>query len=137
MPVEDYEAFATVVTQLRLNPPYQAAEVHRRSSDAATMAGAAPGSAALAEVLLLIGTWERIGIMASDLSAPQRRKFFRSTPVGLMWAALNPAIQALGGPEALAPEFKKLNDRYQTWLASPDGEMFRTANQQAVHAMFG
>jgi tetratricopeptide (TPR) repeat protein len=44
MPVKDYEALVNVVTQLRLNPPYQAAEAMRRRSGAAAMAAAPLGS---------------------------------------------------------------------------------------------
>jgi hypothetical protein len=137
MPVEDYQAFTTLVTGLRLNPAYQAAELQRRKSDAATMADAAQGSIEYSYILLLIGTWERIGILAKDLSAPQRRQFFRCTPAGLMWEALRPAIEAIGGYQMIAPNFKELNDQYQAWLKSPDGAMFTTVARQTVCALFG
>ena len=90
MPINDYQAFVTLVTGLRLNPAYQTAEVRRRRSEAVTMARAEQGSAELSDVLLLIGTWERIGILASDLSAPQRRQFFGCTPVGAHVAGSKP-----------------------------------------------
>ena len=37
-----------------------------------------------------------------------------------MWQALSPAIDTLGGYETFAPNFKKLNDQYQTWLGSSE-----------------
>src|SRR6266536_4244199 len=115
MPVKDYEAFATTVTQLRLNPPYQVAEAIRRRSGAAAMAAAGADSTDQAAVLLLIGTWERIAIMAGGLSPAQRAKFFRCAPVKLMWEALRPAIDALGGAERFAPEFERLSRSYESW----------------------
>jgi hypothetical protein len=137
MPIQDYQAFATLVTGLRLNPAYQTAEARRRRSDAATMARAEQDSTELSDVLLLIGTWERIGILARDLSAPQRRQFFGCTPVGLMWQSLNTAIESLGGYQTFAPNFKNLNDQYGAWLRSADGATFRSVTRQTVCAMFG
>jgi hypothetical protein len=137
MPVKDYDAFVTTVTQLRLNPPYQAAEAIRRRAGSAAMAAAGAASTDLAAVLLLIGTWERIAIMASGLSPAQRGKFFRCTPVKLMWDALRPAIDALGGTERFAPEFEKLNASYGSWLERDDGREFRSVERQTICAMFG
>lgn len=137
MPVKDYDAFVTTVTQLRLNPPYQAAEAIRRRAGSAAMAAAGPDSTDLAAVLLLIGTWERIAIMASGLSPAQRGRFFRCTPVKLMWDALRPAIDALGGAEVFAPQFEKLSDTYGKWLKLDDGKEFRSVERQIVCAMFG
>lgn len=137
MPVKDYEAFANTVTQLRLNPPYQAAEMLRRQSGAAAMAAAGQPSADLAAVLLLIGTWERIAIIAKPLSKSQREVFFRCTPVSLMWNALEPAIVAIGGAATFAPEFERLSQTYDTWLRSSNGQNFRSVERQTVCAMFG
>lgn len=137
MPVKDYDAFITTVTQLRLNPPYQAAEAIRRRVGSAAMAAAGSDSTDLAAVLLLIGTWERIAIVASGLSPAQRSKFFRCTPVKLMWDALRPAIDALGGAEKFAPEFEKLSATYASWLQRDDGKEFRSVERQIVCAMFG
>jgi hypothetical protein len=137
MPVKDYDAFVAIVTQLRLNPPYQAAEAIRRRTGSEVMAKAEPDSTDLAAVLLLIGTWERIAIMASSLSPAQRSKFFRCTPVKLMWDALRPGIDALGGAERFAPQFEKLSDTYGKWLKLDDGKEFRSVERQTVCAMFG
>lgn len=136
MPVKDYEALVNVVTQLRLNPPYQAAEALRRRSGAAAMASAAQGSTELAAILLMIGTWERIANMATPLNKTQLHTFFRSAPVSLMWEALKPAIDAVGGATAIAPEFERLNKGYSSWLNSSAGKDFRSANLQAVTALF-
>ena len=54
-----------------------------------------------------------------------------------MWQALSPAIDTLGGYETFAPNFKKLNDQYQTWLGSSEGATFRSVTRQTVCAMFG
>jgi hypothetical protein len=137
MPVKDYDALVTVVTQLRLNPPYQAAEAIRRRTGSAAMAAAEAGSTDLAAVLLLIGTWERIAIMASGLSPSQRGKFFRCTPVKLMFDALRPAIEAIGGAEKFAPQFEKLNVTYGNWLASAEGKEFRSPERQTICLLFG
>ena len=137
MPVKDYDAFVTTVTQLRLNPPYQAAEAIRRRVGSAAMAAAAPDSADLAAVLLLIGTWERIAILASSLSPAQRGRFFRCTPVKLMWDALRPAIDALGGAERFAPNFEELNATYGSWLESDEAREFRSAQRQTICLLFG
>jgi hypothetical protein len=136
MPVKDYEALVNIVTQLRLNPPYQAAEALRRRSGAAAMATASQGSAELAAILLMIGTWERIAIMAKPLNRTQLHTFFRSTPVSLMWEALKPAIDAVGGTAAFAPEFERLNKSYNSWLNSSAGRDFRSADRQAVTGLF-
>ncbi|WGD51561.1 hypothetical protein QA641_40035 [Bradyrhizobium sp. CB1650] len=137
MPVKDYEAFATTVTQLRLNPPYQTAEAIRRRSGAAAMAAAGADTEDRAAVLLLIGTWERISIMAASLSSGQQATFFRCTPVKLMWDALAPAIDALGGVKAFAPEFHRLSGRYESWLKTDAAKEFRSVERQTVCALFG
>jgi hypothetical protein len=137
MAVKDYDAFITTVTQLRLNPPYQVAEALRRRAGSAAMAAAGPDSTDLAAVLLLIGTWERIAILASGLSPSQRGRFFRCAPVKLMWDALLPAIDALGGAEKFAPEFEKLSGSYGSWLKHDDAREFRSVERQTVCAMFG
>jgi hypothetical protein len=136
MPVKDYEALVNVVTQLRLNPPYQAAEAMRRRSGAAAMAAAPLGSAEQGAILLMIGTWERIALMAKALSASQRQMFYRSTPVSLMMNALKPAIDALGGTENLSPEFAQLNKSYDSFLKTSAGAQFRSGAAQAVTALF-
>jgi hypothetical protein len=136
MPVKDYEAFVTTVTHLRLNPPYQAAEAIRRRSGSASMAAASAESTDQAAVLLLIGTWERIAIMASDLSPAQRSKFFRCAPVKLMWDALRPAIDTFGGTERFAPEFEKLSRSYESWLERAEAKEFRSVERQTICAMF-
>jgi len=138
MAVNDYEAFVITVTQLRLNPPYLAAEATRRkAAGSAAMAAAGAASTDLAAVLLLIGTWERIAILASDLSPLQRGRFFRCTPVKLMWDSLRPAIDALGGAERFAPNFEELNATYGSWLESDEAREFRSAQRQTICLLFG
>lgn len=101
------------------------------------MVGAGPDAVDQAAVLLLIGTWERIAILASGLSPSQLARFFRCTPVKLMLDALQPAIDALGGAEKFAPEFAKLSGKYGSWLKHDDAKEFRSVERQTVCAMFG
>jgi hypothetical protein len=138
----DSEAFQLIVqvTQLRLNPQYQAAELTRRRLGAAAMAAAAETSPERAGVRLLIGTWDKIAIFVKELSEQQRQRFFESNPVLLMWGALEPAIQTIRrGPavaSTFAEEFENLANQYRQWAASSAGQKFRTAEQQGVAVLF-
>jgi hypothetical protein len=129
------------VTQLRLSPQYQAAELTRRRLGAQAMAAADETSPERAGVRLLIGTWDRIAIFVKELSEQQRRRFFECNPVSLMWRALEPAIQTFRTGGAVAPtfaeEFQNLASQYREWAESPAAQKFRTPEQQAVCALFG
>lgn len=128
------------VTQLRLNPQYQAAELTRRRLGARAMAAADDSSPERAGVRLLIGTWDKIAIFVKELSEQQRRRFFESNPVLLMWRALEPAIQTMRSGGVVAPtfaeEFESLAKQYEEWAASPAGQKFRTPEQQGVAVLF-
>lgn len=139
----DHEAFqlGVQVTRLRLNPPYQAAELTRRRLGAEAMAAANETSLEHAGVRLLIGTWDRIAIFVKELTEQQRRRFFECNPVLLMWRALEPAVRAIRNSGAVAPtfasEFEALAKQYEGWTQSADAQKFRSEAQQAICALFG
>ena len=99
------------------------------------------GSREYASIWLLVSTWERIAIFAKEFSKPQRQKFFRCAPVGLMWKQLEPGIKAIRADrdvgDTFAKEFEDLANLYDAWTKLPDGKEFRTDSAQCVHAMFG
>jgi len=132
--------FIVQVTQLRLNPQYQAAELTRRRFGARAMAAAHETSPERAGIRLMIGTWDKIAIFVKDLSEEQRRRFFECNPVLLMWSALEPAIQAFRSGDTVAPtfaeEFENLARHYREWAESSAGQKFRTPEQQAICALF-
>jgi hypothetical protein len=55
-----------------------------------------------------------------------------------MWQSLEPAIRAHRSSvhENFAKEFEDLHKQYQQWIRSPEGQNYRTAEQQAVTALF-
>ena len=138
----DHEALHIIMrtTDLRLSAPYQAAEALRRGSSAEAMARREESSAEHAGVRLLIGTWERISMFAQDFNEPQRRRFFKCHPVGMVWLALEPAVQIIRPRGYVDPrfasEFQDLAERYRQWTETPDGQEYRTEAQQAVCALF-
>jgi hypothetical protein len=138
----DHEALRLIVkfTELRMNPLYQAAERKRRHLGAEVMARSEATSEEYAAVVLLIGTWERIAIFAKEFSPTQKRRFFRCSPVGLVWSALEPAITCIRTAgvvsEAYASELEALALEYRAWTLTDGGSGYRTEVQQAICAMF-
>jgi hypothetical protein len=115
--MDDETAVLLAIETLRSNPEYHAAEVLRRQTagSSAAMAAAPEGSAERSAILLLIGTWESIAVLAGDLK--KRDKIFEVTPVCHMWRELEPAIQALRRYFAdYAENFEDLYTAYEAWL---------------------
>jgi hypothetical protein len=115
--MDDQIAVLLAIEMLRSNPEYHVAEVLRRQTagGAAAMAAAAEGSAQRSAVLLLIGTWESIAVLADGLK--KRDKIFTVTPVCHMWRELKPAVQALRQYfPRYAENFEDLNEAHEAWL---------------------
>jgi hypothetical protein len=140
--MNDFEALQILIkiTELRLSGEYQAAEALRQRSGAETMARARPDSNEHAAVWRLIGTWDRIATFVRDFDDRQRRRFFRSTPVGLVWRYLEPGVrhmrQSADIGASFATELEALAVEYQKWTETQDGQEFRTQARQAVTALF-
>src|SRR5262245_54344252 len=92
-------------TQLRSNTEYQRAGRVVRAMSAAAKSSPKPNTDELAALRLVIGTWQRIAVLAKGLDSAQQSQFFKTHPVSLMWQALEPAITSIRG--SLDPNFAK------------------------------
>src|SRR5215469_3994310 len=82
-------------TQLRSNSHYRHAFQLLHKSSAEKMASADKHSDDYHAIRLLIGTWDQIAMLTTGFNAAQKKRFFQSQPVALMWQSLEPAIKAI------------------------------------------
>lgn len=124
---------------LRTNPTYHAAEVLRRNTQGGSgaMAAAKEGSPEHQAVLLLIGTWETIAVMVSDLK--KKDKIFAVTPICHMHRELKDAIDFLAKNfPGFAANFTRLAAEYDTWLKKKKlAAQYESAICGGLHARFG
>jgi hypothetical protein len=117
--MDDETAVLLAIETLRSNPEYHAAEVLRRKTlgGSAAMAATTEGSAERSAVLLLIGTWESIAVLAEGLK--KRDKIFEVTPICHMYRELKAGIDALRtffGAPTYASNFEALDGAHRKWL---------------------
>jgi hypothetical protein len=126
------------VTQLRSNFEYRDAGRILRPMTRESMSAVKKRSPEYSALRLQIGTWDRIAHFVKDFSDPQRSAFFKTHPVKLMWDHLSPGITTIRRElgDNYAKEFEDLANSYQVWVATSDGQQFRTADALGVHAMF-
>jgi hypothetical protein len=107
--------------QLRSNTEYRNAFRLMQGNRPEKMAAADKKSDEYAAIRILIGTWEAIAILASGFNAAQRKRFFKSHPVSLMWQSLEPAIKVIRSSEgaAFAQEFEALYKQYPQATGKP------------------
>lgn len=137
--MEDETAVLLAIETLRSNPEYHAAEVLRRRypGAAAAMAAMPEGSAERSAILLLIGTWESIAVLAKDLK--KRDKVFAVTPVCHMWRELEAAVQVLRRYfPPYAENFEDLYNAYEAWLKQQKKDAkYVSAACGGMYARFG
>ena len=133
----DYPTFLLTVTQLRSNAAYQAAEMMRRKASGVALASADQGSPEFAAFLLLIGTWQRIGILARMLDRSELHRLFKCTPAKLMWGYLSEGVERIGNPAEITPDFLWLVQQYDEWQRTEDGSRYSSQTPQIICAMFG
>lgn len=136
----EFLQIAIKMTELRLNAEYQRAERLRQQIGAEAMATSDPKSEGHAAIRLLIGTWVRIAIFSESFSKKQLYKFFRCTPVWLVWLSLKPAIVAIHASGVVGQRYGKELETlalvYYEWSQSKEGAEFRSEVDQAVCANF-
>jgi hypothetical protein len=125
------------IDKLREHPAYQAAEALRRGTagGAAAMAKATKGSDEQRAALLLLSTWQTIGVMVSAM----RRKdsAYRQLPVCHMYRELKAAIEQLADKDQ-AVQIQRLYDDYEAWLEARGLDAtYVSALCGGLHARFG
>jgi hypothetical protein len=126
------------ITQLTSSTEYRKALLLARRKGPKTLAEANENSEEYASIRLLIGTWEDIAPVCAGFSAKQRTQFFRRNPVSLVWQYLEPATKIIrdATDERFASDFEALNNQYQKWSRSKDGEQYTTVQLQAINGRF-
>jgi hypothetical protein len=132
------------VSQLRSGTEYRnACRLLRRNyktrEDMTRLAKGDRSSEEFEALRFLIGTWERIAIIFFSLNKTQRQQVFPCNPVSLIWIFLNPAIVEMRksrGFDNFASKFEALHQEYQAWIKTKAGHDYRTAEQQAICALF-
>lgn len=148
----EYLLLCMQIDQLRFNMAYRNAEVMRQSlgpQGAAIMARAPQKSIRYANIRLLVGTWNRIAVIASDFAPAQQRRFFKCHPILQTWKVLEPGItiirnaskktRAVTQPvhKDYAKDLENLAKVYHQWTLTKDGQEYRSEARQAVCADFG
>jgi hypothetical protein len=126
-------------TQLRSNSHYREASEMLRKSGAEKMASADKHSNEYHAVRLLIGTWDQIAMLAAGFTAAQKKKFFQSQPVGLMWQTLEPAVKAIRSHvgSGYAAAFEALAKQYHQGAGKAGAKASLTSGHpQSILAMF-
>jgi hypothetical protein len=141
--MEDPAIIAALHT-MRTNPAYQNAEAIRRAAKAngtsvAAMATAGETSPQTGALMLLIGTWEVISLLAIQAEEPDL--VFEVTPISQMWAELGPAVRIFRSccGSDFAKRFDEVAAKHKKWVAGKKkGTEYETSDCDfCMHALFG
>lgn len=129
------------IAELRSAPDYQAAEATRQNKgpDEWGSYNMYNGTTTeVAQVRLMIDTWENIANLALGVQGPSRQAIYASTPIRYMWTNLFRAIEKFRVNEPnYASRFEELKDAYTVWLNAQNDSGYTSSVDQGLNAMFG